>query len=257
MITLIKEESFKLLHKRSTPAITIILLVLMTAFGVLAKSYPKFYSPRTLFVQSFTGDSWVVLFMIAACSSIIAMEFQYGTIKEVLYRKYYRGQILVSKWLTMLIYSIYLFALVFVYSLILKFVLFNNTFDLGRKYGAEHSVFTSFSYTLIGDFVGLWLLLSLVLLLANIFKSSAAAISVGIIGYFALGVIAGLMTLAIQKWNWLKWNPLNMMNLSGQMNTPSMSKVTMLSTPELAWGSLAYTAIFLAISYVVFKRRSV
>lgn len=37
--------------------------------------------------------------MIAACSSIIAMEFQYGTIKELLYRKYYRGQILISKWI--------------------------------------------------------------------------------------------------------------------------------------------------------------
>lgn len=108
MITLVKQETFKLLHKKSTYAVSATLLILMTLFAVLSRSHPKYWGqPQDQFVQLFTGINWIVLFMIAACSSIIAMEFQYGTIKELLYRKYYRGEILVSKWITMLLYSIY------------------------------------------------------------------------------------------------------------------------------------------------------
>lgn len=257
MITLVKQETYKLLHKKSTPAVSIALLIIMTVFGVLSKLYPKYWSAKGMFTTMYTGGSWVVLFLIAACSSIIVMEFQYGTIKELLYRKYYRGEILVSKWITMLIYSIYFYALVFVYSLILKVVLYNGKFNLTDTYANNQSIIETQFMNLIGQFLSVWLVLSLVLLLANIFKSTAAAISIGIIGYFALSVVSGLMFVLMQKWDWLKWNPLNMMNLPAQLTSDTYHKMTLLSTPEMICGSLAYTAIFMAISYVVFKRRSV
>ncbi|AFR99310.1 ABC transporter permease [Lentilactobacillus buchneri] len=258
MITLVKQEIFKLLHKKSTYAVSATLLILMTVFGVLTRNYPKYWGdPKGLFVEMFTGINWIVLFMIAACSSIIAMEFQYGTIKELLYRKYYRGQILVSKWITMLLYSIYFYALSFVWSMLLKVVLFNDKFKLSDTYQSGHSVIEAQWLGIIGSFLTIWLVLSLVLLLANVFKSTAAAISIGIIGYFALSMVSGVMFLLMHKWEWLKWNPLNMMNLPQQLLSSSVHKMTLLSTPEMVVGSLVYTAIFMAISYVVFKRRSV
>ncbi|EHO52366.1 ABC transporter permease [Lentilactobacillus kisonensis] len=257
MITLVKQEMYKLGHKKSTWAVSVALLVIMTIFAVLSKTHPKYWGQKDMFVTMYTGGSWVVLFLIAACSSIIAMEFQYGTIKELLYRKYYRGEILVSKWITMLIYSIYFYLITFVYSLLLKVVLYNGSFKLSDTYANNQSIIQSQFLSLIGQFVSVWLVLSLVLLLANIFKSTAAAISIGIIGYFALSVVSGLMFVLMQKWNWLKWNPLNMMNLPAQLTSDTYHKMTLLSTPEMVCGSLVYTAIFMAISYVVFKRRSV
>lgn len=257
MITLVKQETFKLLHKKSTYAVSATLLIIMTVFGVLTRNYPKYWGdPKGLFVTMFTGINWIVLFMIAACSSIIAMEFQYGTIKELLYRKYYRGQILVSKWITMLLYSIYFYVLAFVWSMLLKVVLFNSKFQLSDTYQPGHSVIDSMWLGIVGSFLTVWLVLSLVLLLANIFKSTAAAISIGIIGYFALSIISNIMFVLMQKWDWLKWNPLNMMNLPSQLVSSSFHKMTLLSTPEMVVGSLVYTAIFMAISYVIFKRRS-
>lgn len=257
MIALVKEESFKLLHKRITIAVTLFLLGLMTLFAGLSKAYPKIYNPQSIFLETFTGGTWTVLFMIAACSSIITMEFQYGTIKELFYRQYYRGQVLISKWLTMLIYSIYFLVLVFGYTLLLKVVFFANDFDLNGKYGGEYGLLKTIFYSSLGEFVSLWLILSLVLMLANVFKSSAAAISVGIISYFAIGVTSGMMSLAIQKWHWFRWNPLNMINLPSQITDPSYAKTTMLSTNDMIWASLGYMVIFMAVSYFIFKKRSV
>ncbi|MCV3740081.1 ABC transporter permease subunit [Lentilactobacillus hilgardii] len=257
MVTLVRQELFKLVHKKSTWATSIILLVIMTTFAVISRNHPNTFDPKGMFPDLFTGIIWIVLFMIAASSSIISMEFQYGTIKELLYRKYYRGEILVSKWITMFLYSVYFMLLAFVYSLILKLVLFNGTFQLSENYGYKHSILATTIYTSLAQFVALWLILSLVLLLANLFKSSAAAISVGIIGYFAINVISSMLTIIIKKWTWLKWNPLNMMNYPGQVASPELHKLTLLSTNELLIGSLVYMVIFLGISYSVFKRRNV
>ncbi|WP_311407434.1 ABC transporter permease [Liquorilactobacillus uvarum] len=258
MVTLIRQELFKLMHKKSTIIGTIALLLLMTIFAVFSKLQPSFSDPKGEFIAAYGGTSWVVFFMIAACSTIVAMEFQYGTIKELLYRKYYRGEILASKWITMFIYSLYFYVLSFVFSVILKVVLFNSKFSFSDIYTNDQSVMHVTLVTYAGNFVGLWLLLSLVLLLANVFKSSAAAISVGIVGYFATSIVSSLMFMLINKWEWLKWNPLNMLNLSDQLsNSTVIGTLTRLSNTELVWGNLVYTGIFLFLGYLVFRRRNV
>ncbi|GAJ25715.1 membrane spanning protein [Liquorilactobacillus sucicola DSM 21376 = JCM 15457] len=258
MVTLIRQEIFKLTHKKSTLIGTIALLVLMTIFAVFSRMQPSFSDPEGNFIAAYGGISWVVFFMIAACSTIIAMEFQYGTVKELLYRKYYRGQVLASKWITMFLYSLYFYVLSFVFSVILKVIFFNSKFSFTDVYTNGESVMHVTLVTYVGNFIGLWLLLSLVLLLANIFKSSAAAISVGIVGYFATNIVSSLMFMLIHKWEWLKWNPLNMLNLSSQLgNSTVIGTLTRLSNTELVWGNLIYTAIFLFLGYLVFRKRNV
>ncbi|KRL01104.1 ABC transporter permease [Liquorilactobacillus capillatus] len=258
MVTLIRQEIFKLIHKRSTLIGTIALLVLMTIFAIFSKLQPSFSDPKGDFIAAYGGLSWVVFFMIAACSTIIAMEFQYGTVKELLYRKYYRGQILASKWITMFLYSLYFYVLSFIFSIILKLVLFNSKFSLTDLYSNDQSIMHTTLVTYAGNFVGLWLLLSLVLLLANVFKSSAAAISVGIVGYFATSIVSSLLFMLINKWEWVKWNPLNMLNLPTQLsNSTVVGTLTRLSNAELVWGNLIYTAIFLFLGYLIFRKRNV
>lgn len=258
MITLVKQECFKLLHKSSTYIASATLLLLMAALGVLSKYYPSSWGkPESQFVQLFAGVFWIPLFMIAACSAIIAMEFQYGTIKELLYRKYYRGQILISKWITMFLYSIYFFLVSLAWALVIKVVLFNDTFQLNDKYNSQLTIINATFLIIVGSFLILWMILSLVLLLANIFRSTAAAISIGIVGYFGLYIIEGMMVKIMDRWEWLKWNPLNVLNLPLQLTEPNTDKLTLLSTPEMVGTCLGYTAFFLVLSYIVFKRRSV
>lgn len=115
--------------------------------------------------------------LIAATSNITMMEFQSGMIRPLLYRKYSRTQVLISKWLVILGYSIILYVVSFIWSLILKLVLFNGTFAL------TSTLLTHLVQNLVAQWLTTWLLLSVVFLMTNAFKSSAVAVSVGIIGY--------------------------------------------------------------------------
>ncbi len=258
MTSLINQELFKLAKKRSTVAVILIIIGLMTIFAIISKINPNQLSPMSLFTGAFSGLTWAVIALIAAASSTVAMEFEYGTVKELLYRKYSRGKVIVSKWIGLVLYSGFLFILVFAYSLVLKLLLFHNSFELFKKYsGDSHNLLTMTFFDYLAEFLSLWLILSLVFLIANLFKTAAAAVSIGIIGYFAVALIQSLMGLMIHHWHWLKWNPLNMMNISQQVLNPEVKDVTLLSIPELVIGNLVYIAIFLYAGYLIFKNRNV
>ena len=124
MILLVKQELFKLTKKKSTFIAPLLLVLLIIVAGILTKKYSDVIAPDIMFTSNFSGTSWIVFIMIAASSAIISMESQYGTLKNLLYRKYYRGEILVSKWLTLAIYSLFLYVLATVTSMIVKIAFF-------------------------------------------------------------------------------------------------------------------------------------
>jgi ABC-2 type transport system permease protein len=158
----------------------------------------------------------------------------------------------------MLLYSIVYYLATFLISLILQLILFSGDFNLTDIYQNNYSYLAAAGLTYLGNFLVLWLLLSLVLLLANIFKTTAAAITVGIIGYFATSIISTIMFALMTKWEWLKWNPFNMLNLPNQMLNGKIYKLlTMLSTQEMVIGNLVYIAIFLGLGFLAFRRRNV
>ena len=53
-------------------------------------------------------------------------------------------------------------------------------------------------------------------------KSPGVSIIVGIVFYFATSILSGILTIVIDKWEWLKWNPINMMNIMIQIVDKSM-----------------------------------
>ena len=256
MFTLTKQELFKLVHKKSTWITTIFLLIIQIGFSVFAKNNPHSADPLIAFRNGYEGFILIVFFIIAASATIISTEFEYGTIKELLYRKYSRGQVLVSKWITIFLYSLYWYILVGLVSLLLNETVYPKI-SLGQSAGHGYSYLTSLLAVQGANFLNIWLLVSLVFLLANVFNNSAVAVSVGIVGYFIVSVASTFITGLVAKWSWLKWNPLNMLEYPVQINEPSLSHVTKLSLNQLAAGNLVYIVIFLALGYLVFKKRNV
>lgn len=103
MGTLIGQELFKLVHKVGTWIAVGVMVVIQFAFIAGGLIYPKVFNQAGMITSDFVADSIIVFIMIASTASIIAMEFQYGTIRQLLYRQYYRSQVFISKLITLVI----------------------------------------------------------------------------------------------------------------------------------------------------------
>ncbi|MCT3214136.1 ABC transporter permease [Lactiplantibacillus plantarum] len=261
MITLYRQELLKLFKKRSTMAIITIIVLAEIGFAILGKIWHHYLPAPSLFASNFTTIQWITLFLIAASASIISMESQYGTIKNLFTRKYTRTTVLISKWLTILTYSLLLYFITAIVSLILKISLYSNQIDLAHTYSSIDRTRSLGQFWLLGmgtNLLTLFFLLSLVFLLAIIFKNTTVAITCGLIGYFALGILSNLMFMLIDKYTWLKWNPLNFMNLEAQISNPkTMGALTKLTDLELLWGTIGYTVVFLLIGLYVYRQKEV
>ncbi|NFZ63783.1 ABC transporter permease subunit, partial [Staphylococcus aureus] len=101
MGTLIKQECFKLFKKKSTFIAPIVFILLMVAQGYIATKYNEIFTPQESFTSAYNGFSWFAFLLIIQASTIISMEFHYGTIKNLLYREYSRTTMIVSKIITL------------------------------------------------------------------------------------------------------------------------------------------------------------
>lgn len=257
MGTLINQELYKILKKKSSIIIPVLIFVIMIAMAVLSSNYEDILSPESQFKQGFTGFSWIFFLMIIQASTIITMEFHYGTIKNLLYRNYTRTKIILSKIITLFIYSLSMFIITTLFSLILKFLLFSDM-DILKQSGENLSLLQEHLLTALASYISMWFIISLVLLISCILKSPGVSIAIGIIFYFAVSVISGILFAAINQWEWLKWNPLNMMNLATQiLDNDTFKKMTKLEIHELFIGNIVYITIFLILVILSFKKKNV
>src|SRR5699024_2640755 len=64
--------------------------------------------------------------------------------------------------------------------------------------------------------------------------------------------------ICINQWEWLKWLPINMLNLSSQIiDNEMMKSFTKLELHELFIGNIVYIVVFLALVILVFKKKNV
>lgn len=257
MGTLINQELYKIFKKKSSIIIPIIIFILMIAMAVLSNNYEDILKPESQFKQGYTGFSWIFFLMIIQAATIITMEFHYGTIKNLLYRNYSRMSIILSKFIALFIYSLILFIVTTLISLGLKLILFSDI-DILKQSGDNLSLLQEHLLTALATYIGMWLILSLTLLISCLLKSPGVSIAVGIVFYFASSVISGILFAAINQWEWLKWNPINMLNLSTQvLDNEAFKKMTKLELHELYVGNIVYIIIFLALVIYAFKKKNV
>src|SRR5699024_6486247 len=93
MLTLVRKELFKLYKKKSTFILFGIIVLIMILIGFSSKSNSDIFDPEQVFTSAYSAFAYIVFVMIVQASTILTMEFQYGTIKNLLYRNYSRTQI--------------------------------------------------------------------------------------------------------------------------------------------------------------------
>ena len=244
MGTLIKQECFKLFKKKSTFIIPIVIIAIMLILAIVSSQYSSIFSPEENFKNGYSSFSWAIFLLIIQASTIITMEFHYGTIKNLLYR-------------TLFIYSIIIFAIFLGITIVLHLI-FNGDTSLIEASQNKESLLSDLLLRTLGVFVAMWLLISLTLLISCIMKSPGVSIAVGIIFYFAVSIISGILFAIINKWEWLKWNPINMMNIQIQViDNKAFKELTKLELHELFIGNIVYILIFLILVVWIFKKKNV
>ncbi|MEJ7381067.1 ABC transporter permease, partial [Staphylococcus epidermidis] len=157
----------------------------------------------------------------------------------VLYRCAYNFNFATEPIITLILFSLLYFIVSIVVGIILWAIFFNDINLLESK-GDALSLLSKMLLTGLGTYVGTWLVLSITLLISCAMKSPGVSIAVGIVFYFATSILSGILTIIVDKWEWLKWNPISMMNIMIQIVDKSMKKYTKLELHELFIGNIVY-----------------
>lgn len=259
MSYLYRQEIFKLLKRRSTWIGLALLIIENCAVAVVLNIHRNSGFENLFFTNDFNSIPFIYFMMIAASSTIIATEFEYNTIKNIVSRQFSRKMVLTSKWLAILTYSLVVFLIMMLVTLINKFILLGDL-SLTTTYSKldQTALWLVWLRTNATNFVTLWLLLSVVLWIATMMKKGVTAVVTGIVGYLAISIIDTFVTALISKWEFVKWLPFNFLNYANQVASVGIiSELTHLSNNELLVGSLTYTTIFLMLGLYFFSRKEI
>lgn len=258
MKELYRQEMFKLWKRRGTWLGLAFLVLQNLGFAWLGVAYQTHIVAKQFWVADFASPAFIVFMMIAASAGSISSEFEFDTLKNVVTQAYSRTAVLVSKWLTMFTHSVVLYGLATGLTLVNRLIWPNYQFALTATMPGSHQLLWRYWFTAqAANFVTLWLVLSVVFLVAAMFKKGLVATLCGVVGYFALGVISRLMFQLIDKWEPLKWNPINLMNYAVQVTMPFLTKLTHLTNTQMLWGNLGYIGLFMALGLYFFSRKEV
>ncbi|HIY91456.1 ABC transporter permease [Companilactobacillus sp. HBUAS56275] len=239
MLRSLKQEFFKFRYQRMP------LYGLMTLLILMIYTYLTNHNADFLLKSGFGASQWVIIILITVASSIISIEYQNNTIINLLYKTSQKWQIYLAKFLVMLFYSLFLLLMNLIFTIILKFILFNN----------YHNAFLKpLLLNLTGGFIYSFFIIALAFLLISWLKINPLVIGIGLVMGF-LG--ASISTALYSIFNPIKWNPLNMIYVSNQLANPHFIHSSHLNNSELIVATCLYAALFLIVGYQIFKKRSI
>lgn len=242
---LVINEWLKLFKKRSffIPYAIVTVIVGIVSYFIVGNQLDfHFYMSSAFSKQTF--GTFLTMLTIIGTAGIVASEYSSGTIKFLLIRTQSRTKILASKYVTVLLYmfSIYAFAFGLTLASALLFTNYNASLiqwgALGSTIG--YALVYTLVYTTIAFMVGI------------LTRSSAATIGLGI----SLIAFEGLFLLLLSKYEISKYFILTNLDLSMYKEgaRPVFSGMSLNFSLLIIF---VYLVLFLAASFVTFKKRDV
>ena len=203
----------------------------------------------------------VTLFAVIIGSRIVAAEFSDGTIKQLLIRPHPRWVILLSKYISTLIYTALLFFILILAGYIVG-TLFFGSGDFEQKM-LEQGAMDIFIVT-IGDQIltkiayalpQLVITITIAFMLSTLFRSQSLAVGIGIFTMFLSNSLGSLVLELAKIYPWTKFLIFPHMNLAYYTHQDTiMGNITL---PISLLIVAIYYVIFLGISFYVFQKRDV
>lgn len=193
-----------------------------------------------------------IIFAVVIAGDSVASEFSWGTIKLLLIRPWSRSKILLSKYISVILFGIISSLVLF----IVTFLFSNIWFNYEGNTGMISSSWSDMSYTLLtlgSRYVELVLITTIAFMISTLFRSSTFAMVVALFILFTKDIFLALLNP--EKFEWMKYVIFTHMDLRGYMDNPvgPAGSTLLFSVIILA----IYYICFLIISWMVFKKRDV
>ncbi|SEQ47762.1 ABC-2 type transport system permease protein [Virgibacillus subterraneus] len=225
----------------------------------LENDYPPVHSQSLwgfmIDATNFTG--FVALFTIVVAAGIVASEFSWGTIKLLLIRPVSRSKILLSKYITTILFALFMISLLFGLSFIFGSLLFgfsgleqpNLVYQEGQV--VEQNMIT-YIISLYGfNSIDLFMMLTFAFMISTVFRSSSLAIGISIFLMFTGPQLVQLLS----NYEWVKYVLFANTNLQQYTNgIPIVEGMTMTFSVSMI---IIYFVIFIALSWIIFEKQDV
>jgi ABC-2 type transport system permease protein len=198
------------------------------------------------------------LFTITIAAGIVASEFNWGTIKLLLIRPINRGKILLSKYVTVLLFGLFMLTVLFTFSALLGTVLFGLPEEAApylNYFDGEVTEQPMFIHLIIYYFlqsISMVMLATMAFMISAVFRNSSLAIGLSLFLMFTGGQITRIIAM---KYEWAKYilfaNTDLMQYFEG---VPMLEGMTL---PFSVMMLLLYFCLFLSLAFYVFQKRDV
>ncbi|RKP53182.1 ABC transporter permease [Cohnella endophytica] len=208
-------------------------------------------------IESVFSFILIIIFTVVIASETVAGEFTWGTIKLLLIRPWSRSAILLSKYISTMLFALFLTVIAFAVTYLINFALFGSSQAgeiLGGFGGLSNGEFMLKFY--LFQFISLIIIVTFGFMMSSAFRSSGLAIGLSISLLFAGSIVTGILASSDKKW--VEYVLFMHLDLTTYINNPKGS----ISNHPMSLGfSLAvlagYFILFNAISWTVFKKRDV
>lgn len=254
MKTAMKQESFKLIHRKLPWLIILLLLACMMVLGIaMGRDYSKL-----LVMTCFDSSDIIMLILVIVGSTIFSMEIQNKTILGLLYRSANRRTVYIAKFLTLFSYNILLHLVAMLFTIFLNSVpLISRHVSWMAIYQYHQPLWINMLANAGVDLITSMMIVSLICLMSCLINSNTIVIVVNaLIIFMGSGFSANLLNANVGPAQIIRWNPLNMMHLTNQYyNYASYHPTSMLTNGQLLSGTLCYIILFTICGYWAFSRK--
>lgn len=248
----IKQEFYKLVHRKITWISAILLLFLMIFTGFSLTEEVK----KLVLTLTFDSSDFIMFILVIVGATSFSMEFQNNAILTLLYKSANKIEVYLSKYIVLFIYDIFLHVLAIFYTIILRYTIFRSNVNWNTIYLYHQPVWINMLATSAIDLITTMLIIAIVFLLSCSINSNAIVITVSLLVTFLGQSISSDLTRSHMLVGIMKWNPFNMVNLTRQYANYGMYVLTThLRNPQILLGSIIYIVIFFIIGYLIFRKK--
>ncbi|XRF77879.1 penicillin-binding transpeptidase domain-containing protein [Pediococcus acidilactici] len=201
--------------------------------------------------QSYDWGRWAAMVMSILVATDFGGEYENETIDTLFYKNTSRGGVFLAKLLVLLGYVLILSLAGGIFTMVIQATHAPSTLTWDLVVNHQ-SLWNAALLTGLGASGMVALITVLTIGVTCLTRSKIVAMGFSFVLIFTGPTLAGALPKIIDG-PWIKWNPLNMLQLASQVANPALKSVTKLSTAQLAWGTTIYAVIFTMLSYLFFS----